>query len=192
MSLAIRDEPAAAAHRAPRLLQLALEQGIELAQRLDAEAFACPIPPVASSIGAHVRHALDFVKALLRGLDSGRIDYDARERDERLERDPARAVEVLRALVARLDALPAAAHERALLVRHEAAPGTPAAEGWHRSSLARELDFLASHTIHHYALVALALRLRGIDPGAELGVAPSTLAHWRAEACSSHSPSRRS
>jgi len=173
---------------APRLLQLALEQAVELCATLDEESFALPIAPVTSSIGAHLRHALDFVQAFLRGFESGRVDYDARVRDERLERDPARALEVLRSLVTRLDALPAGSHGRALAIRHEAPPGTPLDEGWHRSSVARELDFLASHTVHHYALVALALRLRGIEPHPEFGVAPSTIAHWRARACSS--PSR--
>jgi len=177
---------------APRPLQLALEQALALVRTLAPETYALPIAPVTSSIGAHLRHALDFVQAFLRGLDAGRVDYDARVRDERLERDPARAAELLRTLVARLDALPAGVHPRALLVRHEAAPGTPLAEGWHRSSVARELDFLASHSVHHFALVALALRLAGIEPAPELGVAPSTLAHWRARACSSPSPSRPS
>lgn len=176
----------------PRLLQLALEQALALADTLTPELYALPIAPVASSIGAHLRHSLDFVQAFLRGLDCGRIDYDARQRDERLERDPARAVEVLRMLVARLDALPAGAGGRALVVRHEAGPAPEPDEGWHRTSVARELDFLASHTVHHFALVALALRLAGRDPGPELGVAPSTLIHWRQRACSSPSPSRRS
>jgi uncharacterized damage-inducible protein DinB len=175
-----------------RFLQLALEQSCALAETLPSETYALPIAPVASSIGAHLRHTLDFVQAFLRGFEAGRIDYDARVRDERLERDPARAVEVLRTLVARLDALPAGAHGRALVVRHEAGPAPAPDEGWHRSSVARELDFLASHTVHHLALVALALRLAGLDPGPELGVAPSTLIHWRERACSSPSPSRRS
>jgi hypothetical protein len=42
----------------------------------------------------------------------------------------------------------------------------------------RELQFLLSHTVHHYALMALILRLQGFNPAAEFGVAPSTLQHW--------------
>jgi hypothetical protein len=49
------------------------------------------------------------------------------------------------------------------------------------STVARELQFLLSHTVHHYALIALILRLQGFEPGEEFGVAPSTLAHWRRE-----------
>jgi hypothetical protein len=50
---------------------------------------------------------------------------------------------------------------------------------WSRSSLLRELQFLLSHTIHHYSLIVLALRVQGFEPGVEFGVAPSTLKHWR-------------
>jgi hypothetical protein len=39
--------------------------------------------------------------------------------------------------------------------------------------------------VHHYALIALILRLQGFNPAAEFGVAPSTLQHWqRASAAS--------
>jgi uncharacterized damage-inducible protein DinB len=43
----------------------------------------------------------------------------------------------------------------------------------------RELQFLASHTLHHYALIAALLRLQGVEPGEEFGVAPGTLEHRR-------------
>lgn len=42
------------------------------------------------------------------------------------------------------------------------------------SSLGRELQLLISHTVHHYAMMALVLRGQGIDPGPEFGVALST------------------
>jgi hypothetical protein len=44
--------------------------------------------------------------------------------------------------------------------------------------MARELGMLLSHTVHHYALIAMLLRARGIEPPADFGVAPSTRAHW--------------
>jgi hypothetical protein len=33
--------------------------------------------------------------------------------------------------------------------------------------------------VHHYALIGALLRVQGVDPGAEFGVAPSTLEHRR-------------
>jgi hypothetical protein len=43
------------------------------------------------------------------------------------------------------------------------------------STALRELQFLVSHTVHHYAVIALILRARGLEPGPDFGVAPSTL-----------------
>jgi len=53
---------------------------------------------------------------------------------------------------------------------------------WCTSSVLRELDFLQSHTVHHYSLIAMLLRLHEIDPGEDFGVAPSTLKYWKEEA----------
>jgi hypothetical protein len=52
---------------------------------------------------------------------------------------------------------------------------------WAASSLARELQFTLSHTVHHYALIALILRLQGFAPPADFGVAPATLQQWQRE-----------
>jgi hypothetical protein len=42
----------------------------------------------------------------------------------------------------------------------------------------RELQYLLSHTIHHYAIIGSILRAQGVEPGPDFGVAPSTLRHW--------------
>ena len=49
---------------------------------------------------------------------------------------------------------------------------------WADSSVERELQVLLSHTVHHYALIAVALRLHGHPVDEEFGVAPSTLRYW--------------
>ena len=43
------------------------------------------------------------------------------------------------------------------------------------TSLARELEFLVSHTVHHYALVAVLAHAHGVIMPADFGMAPSTL-----------------
>ncbi len=156
-----------------------LEQGADLAVALSPEAFAgvSPLAP-GGTVGAHLRHVADFVRALLRDLEGGAIDYDRRERDERVACEPGRAARLLRELGAELATLARRDPARALRVRSEACVVGPA---WQHSTLARELGGLLSHTVHHYALIAVLLRARGIEPPAELGVAPSTLAHWREE-----------
>jgi hypothetical protein len=41
------------------------------------------------------------------------------------------------------------------------------------------LQFLCSHTVHHFALIKLLLDGTGVDLAPEFGVAPSTLAYHR-------------
>jgi uncharacterized damage-inducible protein DinB len=170
-----------------RALQEVLLQGSELARRLDAPGEQAhhlePVPALGlASVGAHLRHVADFVAGFLRGFADGVIDYDARERDARLEREPARAAAELARLARELEPLGTQPAARALrvLLEQSAVGGAPA---WQDSSAGRELAFLLSHTIHHHALIAAALRARGREPGAEFGLAPSTRAHREAAAC---------
>jgi hypothetical protein len=70
------------------------------------------------------------------------------------------------------------AEDRPLLVQMDT--GAPdATPDWRCSSLGRELQFLSSHTTHHYALIKLLLDDTGVGLGPEFGVAPSTLAWQR-------------
>jgi hypothetical protein len=47
------------------------------------------------------------------------------------------------------------------------------------STIGRELKFLSSHTVHHFAMIAMILTRQGYDPPKNFGVAASTLAFWR-------------
>jgi hypothetical protein len=48
-----------------------------------------------------------------------------------------------------------------------------------QSTIRRELQFLLSHTVHHYALIAIILKIQGFDCDEDFGVAPSTLKYQR-------------
>jgi len=136
-------------------------------------------PAGRSSIGGHVRHALEHVQCLLDGLEGGLIDYDARARDQRLERDP---VFVRRTATALRDRLLALGHEQlqaALTVRDSAAPQAPPCEM--ASTLGRELAFLSGHTLHHLEIAGLLAALLGIEVPGEWSLAYSTAA-WRQRA----------
>ena len=158
-----------------------LEQAIALIGRIDVDLYSStgPLSP-RGSIGGHLRHILDFYLNFLAGLESGRIDYNRRQRGVLIERDPAYAIRRLGETIAALRSLPDLNGESPLLVSlEESGESTPV---WCASSVLRELDFLQSHTVHHYSLVAMLLRLHEIDPGEEFGVAPSTLKYWKEEA----------
>jgi hypothetical protein len=69
------------------------------------------------------------------------------------------------------------AFDRPLLVRVEGSAGSAPTQ----SSTARELGFLLSHTIHHFALIAMTLQSLGVNVDPAFGVSPSTL-RYRTEA----------
>ena len=136
-----------------------------------------PAPLGTGSVGAHLRHCLDTCRALVEGVPGGVIDYSRRERELAVEEDPSRGLEVCVSMRASLMELVALDPEMSLSVVPEKMAGgvepTPL-----KSNLARELESLRSHTLHHFAMVAVFLRHQEVDPGPEFGVAPSTLEHW--------------
>lgn len=127
----------------------------------------------AGSIGAHFRHNLDFVNNFLRGIESGQIDYNNRERDLRIETDREYARARTAEVIEKLSNLSPETLASGILVQSEVDENA-----FHPSSVTRELEFLHSHTIHHYAIVAEKLRAAAVDVDFEFGVAPSTLKFW--------------
>jgi uncharacterized damage-inducible protein DinB len=157
-----------------------LQQAANLLGRLDDARFNQANGALAlSSVGSHLRHCLDFYQSFLAGLATGWVNYDQRARDERVEKNRLFAMAKIKALIEGLGQLPVAAKRRELEVLLEGSTDASDASAWSHSSVKRELQFLLSHTIHHYSLVAVALRAQGFEPGAEFGVAPSTLQYRR-------------
>lgn len=161
-----------------------LDQLAEFIAGCGPETYArCDGPFGGNGIGRQVRHVLDHVQALLAAA-SGEVDYERRERDTRVETCPGVALETLATLRRRL------AGEG--LTRRGDTPVWVACRegglGGARSSWQRELMFLASHTVHHMALIALLAQRDGLPTDPRFGVAPSTLRHWRQQAADSGSP----
>ena len=156
-----------------------LEQGLVLLEELDQSQYGKPEPSVSlSGPGSHFRHLIDFYDRFLEGVEGERIDYDLRRRDPAIESNPAAARAKLGAVIRELRALEDKPLPRALAVKADAEGVAPEQAPWAGSTVERELQVLMSHTVHHYALIAVSLRMNGLDPGAEFGVAPSTLRYW--------------
>lgn len=157
-----------------------LDQALELVERIG-PLYAEPGPHGQASAGAHMRHVLDCYLCFLRGLDADdQVNYDVRERDPQVETDGLHASAVIRSISESLESLTEADLNRPLKVQVDAAAWEQHDALWTDSSVGRELQFLLSHTVHHFALIGLILRAQGVDPGADFGVAPSTLEHRRA------------
>lgn len=139
--------------------------------------------PYAGPVAAHLRHVLEHHEALLLPPAPGVVDYDQRPREAALERNPELVQARLAALQASLRALaaePAGAptlHVRGLCGH----AGQSTFEVG--STFGRELAFVASHAVHHFALMKPHCLQQGIDLadclGADVGKAPATVAHER-------------
>ena len=158
-----------------------LDQALDLLDALDDHLYCACDAHGHSCVGAHMRHVLDCYSCFLRGLDDGRIDYDARERNPELEADWRVGQSAVRRIRADLEGLDEAERRREVRVRVDAAAWGDV-DPWTRSTVGRELQFLLSHTVHHFALIAMTLRSLGFEPGRGFGVAPSTLEHQGAPA----------
>ena len=153
-----------------------LRQALAIVQSTDDATFSTsPRSLEPYRVGSHLRHILEFYECFLDGLVTLQIDYDARKRDEAVENSRAAATGKICSIIRRL--------ETTLSLRGDSIVGVPMEEyGYLTSSVGRELQVLSSHTIHHFALIAMTLRAHGVAVHADFGMAPSTLRHLATKA----------
>jgi len=127
-----------------------------------------------ASIGQHVRHILEYHSLLLKQYGSGRINYDLRERDRRIETEVDHARGTIERCVDELHCIPG---DRELLLETELPEG--ASMVTQGTSLLRELTYVADHCVHHLAMVRIVVRqeLPHVAFPQELGVAAATRNH---------------
>lgn len=120
-----------------------------------------------SSIGEHMRHILDHYQALMLGWESKYVDYNQRTRHSKVESD----IQLVRACWQQvnqwLNTLTDSEQTTSIQVFTE--------HNLVQSTLARELSFVSSHAVHHFAFVKQLVANFNIRLPAELGVAPATI-----------------
>jgi len=134
-----------------------------------------------STIGQHTRHIIEFYNCLLeQSLESVEpvINYANRKRDHRIESEPDYALSYVDSISEKLNEL--VSDKKCLLNCAEHGQ----ADLMINSTIGRELIYNIEHTIHHLAIVKIALRstMPDIVLPEHFGVAPSTIRH-RQEAC---------
>ena len=168
-----------------------LDELSDVIDRVSDQVFARkPAGKPSGSIGAHVRHCLDHVSALLEGARTGRMSYDERVRGTEAETDRLAALTRIRALTQTvLDVDPRLIPRCVRLrVRLDARGTTTEVQ----STVGRELAFVISHTIHHNATIAILLSEIGTDLPNRFGVAPSTPSPASADPRAAPAPTRTS
>ena len=165
--------PIPAAERPHAVLGRRLDELADVLRQVSPTAYtASSFPRVSGSIGQHVRHILDHVAGLCATARSGVLSYDRRERGTDVEAGVNAALRTIRHLQGALrqfdDSDENAPITLTSVVAHGAAPVAV------RSTLAREILFVISHTVHHQALIAVLLSAAGCTVPDAFGLAPST------------------
>lgn len=152
----------------------ALQEGLELLSLLHPSQYTQGYKPAFhSTIGAHFRHVLEHYRCFIVQLASGQICYDMRERDQQLECDFDYAVETINELIDDLNTLSACDLNRSCSLTDQQASELVT------TTIYRELLFLQSHTMHHYAIIGAMTRSFGAQPAEDFGVAIATREHHK-------------
>lgn len=148
-----------------------IAQGKVLAQH-----YVAHVDAFGNQVGPHLRHIIEHYEALLNRGVGELVDYDHRARDRSVEQSPIIALRRLDDIVMSLRALGDHHADEAVSVGF--AIGIDGGE-FHLSpsTLARELNFVASHAIHHYALIRPFATASGVQLPTEFGKAPETVRH---------------
>ena len=130
-----------------------------------------------SSIGQHVRHSLEFFSCLKEGIVNGSVNYDKRKRDKAIEEDLAFARIVLKSIA---DWVKNYSQNIPLKLETNFSPmeNSPLIVP---SNYYRELTYNIEHTVHHMALIRVAINefCSYMELSEEFGVASSTIRHKR-------------
>lgn len=140
------------------------------------------------SLGRHLRHIAEHYEALLNAVsnsDVPALNYEERARDPALEDSPEAGRSALSIIGSALDDLTRTELPDSLPMVYPCTAGPDASVANPQDSplpvtttVERELVFLASHTVHHMALIGLLAPHIGIRLPQAFGVHPSTLRHW--------------
>ncbi len=134
-----------------------------------------------STIGQHTRHIIEFYNCLLEQTHIGDvpvINYAKRARDIKIETAPDHALHCVSIICEKMQEVDL--DKKCLLSCEEHGQKDLQVP----STLKRELIYNIEHTIHHLAIVKIALKATSpaIDLPEHFGVAPSTI-HHRQESC---------
>ena len=141
-------------------------------EHLPADVYCAVSGHASGSIGQHVRHVADHVRALLDLTQTAAFTYDARLRGTRIEREPSSAADEIVRLCIAIEAFDDLPFDREVTLSVLTDAGRVPVSV--RSSVGRELAFVLQHTIHHCAMVGILLEAAGRRVSPRFGYAPST------------------
>jgi len=128
-----------------------------------------------STIGKHLRHALDHFNLLIQSISSDSqlptLNYDTRQRNTPVESSRAAARAAYEATISKLETLIPAIHLDDPMLLSADTPNTVAV----KTSVGRELWFTTLHAVHHWSMIRVICAELKLTVDDNLGFAPSTL-----------------
>lgn len=134
-----------------------------------------------STIGQHFRHISDFYLCFIAGLEAGIIDYANRARNGLIETETEIAKSVFEDILRKIEQCD---EGRLIDVRVDFTDEFGVERPIVTSSVGRELMYAYDHAVHHLAMIKMGVRVAFpfYEINDKIGVAPSTLKHWKGEA----------
>lgn len=148
-----------------------LKENIELLRQLSHEEYTFQnIELGNATIGEHMRHIIELFGCLLNNYENGFVNYDNRKRDLILQNSINDAILILESYLTLIDK----PNKTLNLIQ----PNLN--EENIQTNYFRELIYNLEHSIHHQALIKVALhKLNHINTSKSFGIAPSTLEYRR-------------
>ncbi len=150
-----------------------LEQLSHFLHQINEQQYCTSLPIFSeSTVGMHVRHIIEFYQCLLKGVQQGEMDYDARERSLLQETNIAYALECIQNLCIDLSSIQS--NKPILLMSTQKNANQKLTI---ESNIFRELLYVIEHTIHHLAIIKMGCMsaFPNIQFHKDFGVAYSTL-----------------
>lgn len=123
-----------------------------------------------ATVGQHLRHIVEFFQELYKGYESGSVNYDKRQRDQRIETDRSFAIQKLYEIVAGLSK----PDKDLVLITSLPMEGNGHLD--FKTNYHRELLYNLEHTVHHMAFIRMGIEaISIIQLPVRFGVAESTL-----------------
>ncbi|KKN01689.1 hypothetical protein LCGC14_1125290 [marine sediment metagenome] len=135
-------------------------------------------PNFISSAGAHMRHIIDHYQSLMLGFSSQKVDYDCRLRGGDIESSPKAAINKIAEIASWIEQLSSDDFNTPLLLSSEVSIKSKNVQTV-TTSLARELIFVGSHAVHHYAMISQITFAQKASFDQSFGLAPSTATFLR-------------
>jgi hypothetical protein len=151
-----------------------LNQTIDLIQLLDKNEYTTPLGVLnTTSVGQHFRHIVEFYIELINGYNVNLICYDNRKRNLEFETKQNLVITEFNKIIKTIKTF-----DLDKQIKIKSNHGEDEEENsFSQSSILRELIYSLDHTVHHLAIIKIAIQSKYIhlelDPN--LGVAPSTI-----------------